>query len=153
MNSVFKEYICELATLLSNNNPEIATELWSNSDFVENPSNVYKKTLGKTHNINNYIWEAQVKIFFPYLEKFRNRLIKKYGNILPQTHVDIFGQEKNSPSNFELGDIVYICLHNNMDLLEKEDYEKLKFFKGCRDLLAHTKILSYDELNLFIKCI
>ena len=164
MNDVFREYATEIATLCSNNDPEFAAELILNSDrLIDDAKSVIDSTISCTirsnmetfeaiEDIDRKIWKAQLKVFFPLIERFRLYLIEKYRSdiSLDKCITNLKGEKIKSVYDVELATLKWLC--NIGDIyINGDDYNDLKFFKDCRNDLAHLKTLPYDSLKRIVE--
>lgn len=164
IHNIFRNYATELATLCSNNDPEFAAELITSSDMlIKETNSLINKIVSNsirsnmesftfTDDLDRKIWEAQLKVFFPLIERFRLYLIEKYKyNIhLDSSVTNLKGEEIRSEYDIELATLKWLC--NNNDLyMNSGDYNDLKFFKECRNNLAHLKYLPYESLKRIVE--
>lgn len=164
IHNIFRNYATELATLCSNNDPEFAAELITSSDMlIKDTNSLINKIISNsirsnmesftfTDDLDRKIWEAQLKVFFPLIERFRLYLIEKYKyNIhLDSSVTNLKGEEIRSEYDIELATLKWLC--NNNDLyMNSGDYNDLNFFKECRNNLAHLKYLPYESLKRIVE--
>lgn len=114
----------------------------------------YNYQLGETidfeifdENKKKLVWESQLLVFFPLLEKKRNEFIKKYyDNIKKNLPInDVFSNVYNNPEELEIGHIMRLINNNkiNVSSVEKDQFE---IYYNIRNKLAHQKIV--DEKML-----
>lgn len=163
MNNIFREYATEIATLCSNNDPEFAAELIAKSDrlivdtgaVIENTVSSAKRSsmeaFEEIEDVERKIWKAQLKVFFPLIERFRLYLIEKYKSAIPlyKYLTNMKGEEIKSIYDVELATLKWLCNNGEM-YINGDDHNDLKFFKECRNDLAHLKTLSYDSLKRIV---
>lgn len=160
LNDAFREYITELATLCSQNDPEFAAELIGMRDnLIENTHDAVEKIVRNSlrsnsehfkpvENLDHIIWKAQNKVFFPLIERYRLNLVKKYEKEIPvhKCITNMIGEVIKSIYDIELYTIKQ--LYDNKYLhMSQNDYNELLFFKKCRNDLAHLKTLSFESLK------
>lgn len=163
-NIIIKRYSAELASLLAGDDIELVAKLAVNgqklafhTDYVvkevltkEKRSNLYDFSING--DINQIIREAQIKVFYPEIENFRNFFINKYIDAFPslKTLHTYFGNSIDDISCLELGNLKYLCDLNRIEVSDV-DYRNLKFYRECRNKLAHTTTLSSDEMERLSK--
>ena len=71
-----------------------------------------------TDDLDRKIWEAQLKVFFPLIERFRLYLIEKYKyNIhLDSSVTNLKGEEIRSEYDIELATLKWLCNNNDLYL-------------------------------------
>lgn len=163
-NALIKRYSAELASLLAGNDIELAanlavygTKLAFHTDFVVKEV-INKKSHSNycdfniNDDINQIIREAQIKIFFPEIENFRTHFICKYSDSLPSTDaLKVYISDLiDDISCLELGNLKYLCDSKRIDV-NPFDYSDLKFYRECRNKLAHTTVLSENEIKKLSK--
>ena len=101
-----------------------------------------------TESVENRIWEAQIKLLFPIVERYRTHFVKKY-----RKHIEkalpietVFGDLIDDPLDVELGALSRLVNEKKVPLTPKED-NQLDAFKKIRNNLAHLKILDYDQVE------
>lgn len=156
----FREYFTELATLCAQCDPELAAELISTGEeFIQNTHAVVdmivserlRSDLGvfrRVDDLERIIWKAQLKVFFPLIERYRLDLIKKYECDFPihESITNMIGEEIESVYDIELNTIKDLCDKGKL-YLPRPDFEEMKFFKQCRNVLAHLKPLPFESLK------
>ena len=95
------------------------------------------------------LWEAQIKQLFPHIEKYRMAFIRRHYEEL-SLHLPAqnrLHEPVQSPDELEIG-ALYSCYTNDEALrLSGEEYEELKFFRNCRNLLAHLNPLCSADVQ------
>lgn len=163
-NIVIKRYCAELASLLAGDDIEFAAHLAGNgkklafhTDYVikeiiekEVRSNFCEFSING--DINQIIREAQIKVFYPEIECFRTWFINKYADIFPgvEALTTYFGKSVDDISCLELGNLKYLCDVKRI-VVSDADYSNLVFYRECRNKLAHTTILTPEEIERLSK--
>lgn len=95
--------------------------------------------------IQSKIWESQIQIVFPIIERWRRRFIEQYNNeflsVLPQQ--DDFDKELNTPQDMELRHMWYYYFKLN-GFRHSDDERAFWLLYQARNHLAHLEPL-YDE--------
>lgn len=161
-----RNYLIDLSTLCSENDPELAALLISKGeDFLREPEKVLKEAAAESLRSNmepftlpedtdNLIRRSQHRIFYPLIEEYRIDFIKKHENDFPpyETIVNAVGEPLGSIYEIELNTIKW--LHDNGKLpLNKQEHEELKFIKQCRNEIAHLKVLEFSKLQRITEAI
>jgi hypothetical protein len=106
--------------------------------------------------LDNYIWQAQMQIFFPIIEKHRTVLIKKYYDqilmILRTENITWYDDKIENPYDAELGLLVKLTnkkdgVHKNSLYLEYSDYKMLHLLHDCRNTIAHLGIIEDNSIE------
>lgn len=117
--------------------------------------------LGKTYNFNEFnenqkkiVWESQLFVFFPLLEKKRYEFVEKfYGQIKLQLPIkDVFENIYNNPEELEIGHLMRLIKLNKISLTSSEKRE-FEIYYDMRNKLAHQKIVDEDILLQLFKYI
>lgn len=169
-SSLLKTYLTELACNVAGDNIELCSEcLQKHEDFLKDPVHVIKNIIenetdsngnqfqfSKTDDeIEQAVWTAQIRTFYPLLEEYRRDFIKKYYNEikghLPTTTV--FNETIDTPEEVELGSLYYLKSDNyyhksNKWLkIRKEDSYELKIFRNARHDLSHLHKLEFQTIQ------
>ena len=162
-NSLIKSYISELAVLLCDKDVEFAAELSKNGlNLMKKTTITIKRIVDDSwrsdglnfvtpDSVHRKIWEAQLKIFFPVLEKFRSDFIEKYADAFPANICleTVYGETITDIHDLELGALIYLCSNGSL-YISSDDHKKLAFFRTCRNKLAHMSTLTSDEIQQII---
>ena len=107
--------------------------------------------------IRSRIWKAQMQVFFPIIEMERIKLIEKWfdkiQNALVNNHVEQYDIHITDPYDVELGTLFYLNNHYDkqgnykLHIPDANDRQKIKFLHECRNLLAHMKCCSPDQIK------
>jgi hypothetical protein len=163
-NIVIKRYSAELASLLAENDIELAALLACNGKKLAfHTDYVVKEILNKelrsnsgnfsiSGEVNQIIREAQIKIFYPEIEYFRTWFINKYADDFSGTEAltTYFGNSVDDISCLELGNLKYLCDLGKIEV-SNSDFSNLIFYRECRNKLAHTTLLTSDEIERLSK--
>jgi hypothetical protein len=111
--------------------------------------------------IATYLWQAQMQVFFPLIERLRTKLIAKYYDrildVLQTNDVDWYGEKIENPYDAELGLLKYLSRQFQPDgrsrvlyFPSSDDYQNLMFLHECRNTLAHLGILDNAAIDRII---
>jgi len=149
-----KKYLAELAVQLAEGQIETAGALAEYGVSLAEDTKAVLSSVVRDHSyddMDDFIkmntWEAQIRIVYPELEKFRRSFIRKYEEKLKR-HLpvtDSSGEKIRDARELELGQLVMIC-SNETTLAEKTDYDRLVRRKNARNLIAHGDVIEYDDL-------
>ncbi len=99
------------------------------------------------------IWEAQVKVLFPIVERYRLYIVKKLRKRIEDSlsfpYKTNFG-EVSAPEELELKDITFAIGTKRMNMDDSVEYERLTNFHRCRNKLAHGKVLAYADVKYIL---
>ena len=162
-SAIFKQYLAEIVTLMISDDVELSAEcIERGRTFLENPvktiQEIKKSELRSDGNefvfamsekkIQERIWEAQIKIIFPVIEKKRNSLINRYrkeiGGLLPITGA--YGEEVYELEEVEIGILSHLVTLGKLQV-SSEDAKVISKLRNARNILAHIKILSQREID------
>lgn len=160
---IFKQYLAEVVSIMLPDDIELsALCIEKGRAFLENPLGVIReisstKTRSDGRNfgadigeedLQERLWEAQIKVIFPLVERQRNVLVQKYQReiegLLPI--VAAYGEEFLEASEVELGILSYLAGSGQIQL-QYEDVEKLNKLKNARNVLAHIRTLPQEEVD------
>lgn len=113
---------------------------------------VHDYCLGQTYDFEQFndnqkklVWESQLLVFFPLLEKKRYEFIIKYYDkinaVLPIN--DVFGNKYQSPDELEIGHIMRLINQDKIIVMQAEK-RLIELYYDIRNKLAHQKIV--DEI-------
>ena len=163
-----KEYMAEVATSLLRDDIELAGFCLNeryHASFVRDPYEVIQKVCssevrsdgtGFIYKLDQMeydqrLWNAQIKCLFPRIESYREWFTKKnYKNIercLPITNSS--GEVYDKPEDVELGTLFYMA-GSRMIQINQTEYDRLYFYKDCRNKLAHLEQLSIEEVDTLL---
>ena len=158
-----RPYVAEMVSSVCKDDIElcaICMQQWN--DFVRKPfetllqissSEVHsdKTTFAADYTpelVETRIWEAQIKLLFPIVERYRTRFVKKYQQYIAKTLPikTITGEIIDDPLDVELGSLIWLVNDNSIPLSPKE-YTQLDTFKKVRNKLAHLKTLDFEQVE------
>ena len=162
-SAIFKQYLAEIVTLMISDDVELSAEcIKRGQTFLENPvktiQEIKKSELRSDGNefvfamsekkIQERIWEAQIKIIFPVIEKKRNSLINRYRKeiegLLPITGA--YGEEVYELEEVEIGILSHLVTLGKLQV-SSEDAKVISKLRNARNILAHIKTLSQKEID------
>jgi len=166
ISDYFRDYLIDLTVMCSENDPELASLLILEGEkFIKAPEKVLYQTVSENvrsnmenfavpNELNSKIWKAQNRVFFPLIEQYRLSFIKLHEN---DFHIDgkitnSVGEEIENILELELNTIKWLYDHFQLTLT-KQEVEELKFFKQCRNDLAHLKVLEYSRLQQIVNTV
>ena len=159
MRSSVRSYLAELVSNICGNDIELcAKSIRKGKHFLSNPLDSLKEIIQtEVHSdgrpfeldsepeiIENKIWESQIKMLFPIIERYRSKFIKQYyqevSASLPVKNS--LGQVIDSPQDVELGMLVQLVGKKSL-FLDDTAYRELKMFRTARNDLAHLRTVDY----------
>lgn len=163
---LFKQYLAEVVSIMFPDDIELSSQCISHGKkFLKNPIKIIESIIEQesrsdgTHfnvtvtreELQERLWEAQIKIIFPLIEKHRSVIVKKYKSqievLLPIE--GSYGETFNEVNEVELGTISYLRGKGKIQM-SSEDVHKVEKLKNARNDLAHIKILPQNEIdNIF----
>lgn len=164
-NAIVRTYQAEMALCIGQNNPELCNALLNEGDsLLLNPVRVtldclasvtssegYQFGVQTEQQINSAAWKAAIVLLFPILEQFRLDFVVNNKDIL-EKHLPISnsnGDRVTDPLDLEIGSIYYIV--GSSDKYFSEDTKKkIWLCRKARNLLAHNKPLSYEDVQKLI---
>lgn len=160
VSPLLQGYAAELAAALGSHDPELAALLIQNGEkLIHDPLTVTHSLLGAQCrsdgtafsdqiSVQEQIWRAQLKVFFPLIEQYRIQLVNRFSAEFP-VHEEIigtFGQHIDDICDIDLGTFKLLCDSGRMHI-PNADYKTMCFYRDCRNLLAHTEVLSYQQIE------
>jgi len=150
-NQAVAVYAAELASRACGGDPLVCERLLSNeAELTEFPMDFIGRDDEK--RVHSAVWEAQITLCFPRLERARLELVEKYGaelrKLLPVKNG--FGDIVRSIEELEFADIVHLISENNFRL-PKTEYDNLCEYRRMRNELAHNKLLSLQDVMRLLK--
>lgn len=163
---LYRQYFAEVLTLLFKDNIEISEKLmFSCPDFLKEPQShlsflkdeysllegrIYLQRL-KEEDIKDAFWEAQIRVFFPLIEKERKQFISDYAEVfrayLPFKRKS--GELVESLEELEIGEIFYLMKENNLPL-KPEIKKRIALLREARNFLAHLNLLTEENIKKLI---
>ncbi len=102
--------------------------------------------------INACLWEAQIKVIYPLIEKHRNRFIEKYATeldaVLPVNNS--YNEEITDARQLEIGTIAHLVFTKRVKLVS-EDEEKISVLKNARNKLSHINCMNQNMVENVLK--
>lgn len=152
-----QQYLSEIVVALSGNNVALAGALADSGEVLaEHTQQVTDQVLRELNlsqkalhlDIGQALWQAQLKILFPILEKFRQNFISVY-----KKEVDALFYAPHPSLKFdcetseelEIGQLYLLFV--NTRILPFHDYDLLHSARLARNHLAHLEALPYQELK------
>lgn len=156
--SAARNYITQIASRLSRADPELCEQLAVKEIIREDAPTLLTRLSAIRHGsdprapdlqeIATILWEAQVQIFFPIIERTRRLFIEAYYDefleILPVK--DEFLKELNTPEDMELRHMWYYRFKER-GFRTQEDRRVFNLVYNCRNVLAHLKLLDSEVLQ------
>lgn len=162
-SKVFKQYLAEVVSSMLPDDIELASLCIANGrDFLNEPVEMIQKIVNSNvrsdgkkfvletteKRMREGLWEAQIKVIFPLIEKHRNAIIKKYKSeieiLLPVRTA--YGEVIEEVNEVELGTISYLAATGKIRM-SLEDGEKVLKLKSARNALAHLDTLAQSEVD------
>lgn len=162
-----RPFLAEIVSSVCGDDVELCAACVSyGKEFLESPIAVINKIVqnnyrsdGKKYifnknsdDIEEAVWESQLKYIFPLIEDYRKYFIRKYSNIiknvLPLT--TSYGEKVTCPEDVELGTLIYMVGKGDLNVSSRE-YTELERYRNARNKLAHMNLLDIDELNIILK--
>lgn len=160
---IFKQYLAESVSLMFHDDIELSAQCISyGRAFLENPMEILHsiseqklRSDGEAfeikiseEEIEKQLWEAQIKVVFPLIEKHRNNIVCKYRKeidlLLPiKTEYD---EEIKTAGEVEIGKLLYLAVSKQINM-SVEDFSKVSKLKNARNVLAHIKSLKQEDVD------
>lgn len=103
--------------------------------------------------IDYLVWQAQLKILFPSIERYRVYLIQKLSKQINEKlqfpYKTNFG-DLESPEELELKDLTYAIGTGRLAMDDTKEYNRLERFREYRNSLAHGKPLSFEDVRFLL---
>ena len=158
-----RPYVAEVVSSVCTDDIELCAlclQRWN--DFVKDPYETLTQiTASEAHSngtpfaidyssetVETRIWEAQIKLLFPVVERYRTRFVKKYLNYIEKALPieTAYGELIDNPLDVELGTLAYLVKGKSLPLTLKED-SQLDTFRNVRNSLAHLKTLDFEQVE------
>lgn len=155
-NTDMHTYQAELALSLGDDDPELCSTLIELGEkLLNDPVKATTGVLdllgfvGRTEQaIVSAAWKASIVLLFPVLEQFRMNFVTKHRAELKK-HLPISnsnGDRVNDPFDLEVGSLCYIVTSAGK-VFQPEEVETLKLCRKVRNLLAHNKVVPYEDVR------
>ena len=100
------------------------------------------------------VWEAQLKILFPSVERYRvyiiQKLMKQINDKLQFPYKTNFG-DLDSPEELELKDLTYAIGIGRLTMNDSKEYKRLSRFHQYRNSLAHGVPLDLNDVKFLLE--
>lgn len=100
------------------------------------------------------VWVAQLKILFPYVERYRvyilKKLMKQINERLQFPYKTNFG-DLEAAEELELKDIIYALGTGRLTMNDAKEYNRLASFLRFRNSLAHGNPLAYEDVRFLLE--
>ena len=155
-NTDMHTYQAELALSLGNDDPQLCSALIELGEkLLNDPVKATTATLDilgfeqRTEQaIVSAAWKAAIVLLFPILEQFRMSFVTNHKAVLAR-HLPISnsnGDRVNDPFDLEVGSLCYIVTSASKEF-QPEEVEALKLCRKVRNLLAHNKVVPYEDVR------
>ena len=156
MADIMKSYATELASTLCLMDPAICADLATNAkNIVKEPVKeametykLYNKDESQNTIIQN-VWEVQIKVFYPVIERKRLDLINKYRDIIEKSllYDSPLGVDVKDAGMVEIGGLRAMVNHGYIDISDA-DKRLTELLWTARNLLAHIHTIdNFDFLG------
>lgn len=160
---ILKKYLAEVVSAMLPKDIELAAQcILYGKKFLASPLEIIREIVenesrsdGTYFNVQvteeemqERLWEAQIKMIFPLIERHRNIIVHKYSkqlNILLPINA-AYGETFTEVTDVELGTISYLLAINKIEM-SSEDVNKVSKLKKARNELAHIKVVSQEDVE------
>lgn len=153
MADIMKSYATELASTLCMMDPAICADLAINAkNIVKDPVkeamaayNQYNQNM-TTESIIQHIWEVQIKVFYPVIERKRLELLNKYHDQIERSLINDapLGPDVKDSGMVEIGGLRAMINYGYIEMTE-QDKRQTELLWTARNLLAHVHTLENFE--------
>lgn len=155
INETMKEYASELTASLCGKDPELCRLFIRNvKQLIRTPEDTACRVFGEwagsvpdRGTAAKKVWEVQVKVFYPFIEKRRMELVEKYSDQIVKClplHNSI-GETIGDPEMVEIGAIKSMKDHSGIRMQPKDAARTDELWK-MRNLLSHLRTLGYSDI-------
>ena len=159
-----RQYLAELVSLVCGNDVELCAEcirLWHSfirepygtlmqirAESIRSNGKEYAVQLTETE-VERKVWEAQIRHVFPAIEEFRSEFVSRHkGQLVHLLPVDnSFGEVCREAEDLELGTLYFMACSGAFNISKAEEKKKLDDYRVMRNLLAHLKTLTFDQVE------
>lgn len=162
-SKLFKQYLSEAVSSMFPDDVEFASLCISKGrSFLENPMQCIEEIIDENmrsdgscfelkyseKELQESLWEAQIKILFPLIEEHRNAITTKYKKqIEPLLPIKAaYGEEFNEVSEVELGTIAFLVSIGEISP-DQNDRHKIHLLKDVRNTLAHIGVVEQKDVD------
>ena len=104
-------------------------------------------------DLEYHIWESQIRLLFPKIERFRTDFIKMHrkdiNKNLPITNT--FEETIENPEDVEIGLLYALTKIGAVQMFTNEEFPVLRFYKDIRNSLAHIKPVDFESVCRILK--
>lgn len=155
-NTDMHNYQAELALSLGSDDPELCSALIElGGGLLDEPIRATERVLQMRglaqrpeQEIVSAAWKAAIVLLFPVLEQYRMRFVVNNKDLLarnlPITNSN--GDRVTDPFDLELGSLCYITGTGSKEFKPGE-VEHLRLCRKVRNLLAHNKVVPYEDVR------
>lgn len=162
-NEMLKKYLAEVVSIMLPKDVELSSQcILYGKQFLQNPLEVIRSVVEtESRSDGTYfeiyvtedemrerLWEAQIKVIFPLIERHRAAIINKYAkyiNILLPINA-AYGEVFKEVVDVELGTISYLQATGKIEMSADDTYKVTKL-KSARNELAHIKVVSQKDVE------
>lgn len=150
-----KLYLSEVASNIANNNVENAGLLVSaEADLIREPIETTKKIFEENNikctrleeQVNDGVWEAQIRLVFPRIEDYRSKIVKKYETkiqkYLPITNS--INERIDKANDVEIAQLYTLC--SSKGIADRSECKLLEKMRKARNDLAHHNPLTFKQI-------
>lgn len=108
------------------------------------------------------LWEAQIEILFPHIERLRLRIVEEFrdelASVLERCPQYQFGERVHQPEELEIGTIAYLMIHRApappydyyIYIPDERMRDLIKVLRECRNRLAHRQCCTPEQVELIL---
>lgn len=168
-----RDYHAQVLARMAGRDPELCAML-AQGDLADNPLKgleaweeeypALRELAANPKRLESILWEAQLQIAFPLVERLRRRFIDAYREELQQVlpKKDEFGNRLRKPEDMELRHMMHDYFNNKKLLEEKgrgphglfrsaDDVRVFGLIYKARNCIAHMKTLNHADLLELLK--
>ena len=177
----WKKYISTLAASLCQTDAEVSEQYIQETDFFneepltgigriaeypefarrgEDPDSTHVLSLWRSGNLeelNKRVWEAQLQVLFPMIEKHRMKIIQELEESIKvclETHdVLQFGQRISEPFDAEFGALEFMMAKHDeygmrwLSVPDETVRNRIHLLRACRNNLAHSDCCTVEQVK------
>lgn len=158
-----RPYLAELVSTVCKSDIELCSlciRHWQ--DFLSEPYLTLKEIINTEHHsdgtsfdidmnpgsIDTLIWEGQIKLLFPVIERYRSVFVKRHApaieSCLPIQNSN--GEIIDNPQDVELGSLIQLAGQKRI-FLSTAEYKQLDQFRCARNDLAHLSVIEFARAD------